>query len=415
MIIVAPEQNKELIGCKVKSVNQISVDTLIDRLRKQSIVENTYGAYAKLANWMSSLEYMKRLISGITKNVTLELECEGKNLQFELSYLSKKEYENLKSTYRPKWSKINENEYMYFDFLDLQKQVMYFRMSSIQSREQFLAMKNYGWPNLQNQLEYFYKDYIRRDMPENMDEAIDGIPVLSEVFRNMLEEMKKNKSKFLIIDLRDNGGGWTPIVPATLYQLYGDKYLEKDMNINFYRMISPLYMQKLGTSLEKFNAENESDYNYGDYVFSMENGEKKSIEETRNDFVKNIFGGISEFVLDLNGHPVYSPEKVFVITNENTFSAAFHYAFYLWKMGATIVGVPSAQSPNTFMENTDFILPYTGLKGTISNSVQLFLPTNDRRAKIFYPDIMLTWSDYKKYNFDKYSDLLFLIDSLKLK
>ena len=41
------------------------------------------------------------------------------------------------------------------------------------------------------------------------------------------------------------------------------------------------------------------------------------------------------------GAPVYAPKQVFVVTDERTFSAAFHYAFMLWKMGATVVGVPS--------------------------------------------------------------------------
>lgn len=186
------------------------------------------------------------------------------------------------------------------------------------------------------------------------------------------------------------------------------------MGIHFYRLISPLYMQKIGSTLDEFNKKYKTNYQYGDYDFSDEKQDNESTEKIRNDFVKNIFGGVTEPVADLNGQSIYSPEKVFVITNANTFSAAFHYAFYLWKMGTTIVGVPSKQAPNTFMENTEFKLPYTGLEGSISNSAQVFLPVNDRRAKIFYPDIMLTWNDYKKYNFDKYADLLFLLDYLKL-
>ena len=42
-----------------------------------------------------------------------------------------------------------------------------------------------------------------------------------------------------------------------------------------------------------------------------------------------------------------TPERVYVLTDAGTYSAAFHYAFYLWKMGATIVGVPSSQALNT--------------------------------------------------------------------
>ena len=62
------------------------------------------------------------------------------------------------------------------------------------------------------------------------------------------------------------------------------------------------------------------------------------------------------------GKALYTPEHIYVITNERTFSAAFHYTFYLWKMGATLVGIPSGQAPNTYMEQTLFRLPYTGMQ-----------------------------------------------------
>lgn len=42
-----------------------------------------------------------------------------------------------------------------------------------------------------------------------------------------------------------------------------------------------------------------------------------------------------------------TPERMYVLTDAGTYSAAFHYAFYLWKMGAIIVGVSSSQPPNT--------------------------------------------------------------------
>lgn len=120
-------------------------------------------------------------------------------------------------------------------------------------------------------------------------------------------------------------------------------------------------------------------------------------------------------VADLGGEAVYTPERVFVVTNEGTFSAAFHYAFFLWRMGATVVGVPSSQAPNTFMETTEFTLPYTGLRGSVSNSAQMFLPAGDPRAKVFLPEITLSPGDLRGYGFDKHADILYLMDRLELK
>jgi hypothetical protein len=113
------------------------------------------------------------------------------------------------------------------------------------------------------------------------------------------------------------------------------------------------------------------------------------------------------------GKPVYTPEHVYVLVNYNTYSAAFHYMFYLWKMGATVVGLPSKQAPNTYMEMTPFELPRTGLKGSISNSLQMFLPVDDPRANQFTPDLMPTYEDYKRYNFNTATELLYLLDYIK--
>ena len=56
-------------------------------------------------------------------------------------------------------------------------------------------------------------------------------------------------------------------------------------------------------------------------------------------------------------------------------------------MGATIVGTSSSQAPNTYMETTPFVLPNTKLNGSISNSLQLYLPIDDPRAKQLRPDL----------------------------
>jgi hypothetical protein len=67
------------------------------------------------------------------------------------------------------------------------------------------------------------------------------------------------------------------------------------------------------------------------------------------------------------------------------------------------------------MEATPFHLPYTQLDGTISNSMQLFLPATDARAKTFLPDMMPSYNDYLRYHFDFNTELLWLLDKIKSK
>lgn len=416
LIVSKISKDKEkFIGSKFQSINGISLAELCKDLGKLRPMENIYGKYNWLSICIRSYRQMRSLLPDMQEKTSIILETlDGNTETIEFAYISVDSCANIEMTEIPKYSKIQDG-FLFYDYLDQDKQAMYFKMPTVMAREPFTYMKENSWSQMENMLQNFYTYDLKKEMPANIDEAIADIPNLADIFRQMLEQMKKNNAKYLIIDLRDNRGGFTPIVYPTLYMLYGDSYLEKDMNVSLYRLISDLYLKKLNTTLEDFNNQNKTSYQIGDYLSLLEFDENIDLVERRRNLADNALGEASDYIKDLNGKPVYSPEKIFVITNQQTFSAAFHYAFYLWKMGATLIGVPSEQTPNAFMEVTPFQLPLTQIKGSISNSLQVFLPANDRRAKIFYPDIMLNWIDYEKYDFNKDSDLLYLLDFLKLK
>ena len=147
--------------------------------------------------------------------------------------------------------------------------------------------------------------------------------------------------------------------------------------------------------------------------FTFDDAETETdIQTKRRKFIDNAMcsATIKKQLEAQNGQPLYKPENIYVITDAGTFSAAFHYTFYLWKMGAKVTGEPCRQAPNTFMEGTWFNLPYTGVQCSISNSVQIFLSPDDRRAKIFYPDMMPSINDYARYLFDANTEVLYTLD-----
>lgn len=81
-------------------------------------------------------------------------------------------------------------------------------------------------------------------------------------------------------------------------------------------------------------------------------------------------------------------------------------------MGAKVVGLPSGQAPNTYMEQTLFKLPRTGIEGQISNCLQLFLPPEDPRAKTFTPDIVFTPEQYASCGWDDNAELILLLQQI---
>lgn len=407
-----PEEYKNLLGSRITAINGRPMDEVLDRTAAVKACENLYDRYAYLSWFISTEHFMKQLFPDMTDSVSLSLITpDGQTTELTLPLLSPQEEKKVKMQRNGSWAEYTDKQLDY-RFADARKQVMIININSIMARDNFEYMQKQGLRDLYRQLEFYYRDILKQEMPADTLQAVRQLPSLAETFGKMLKEMKKENTPNLIIDLRDNSGGWTPIVQATLYQLFGDRFLQTDMGTEYYCLISPLYMQKQQTTLQDYNRQNGTNYAFGDYTFDTDEADTTSIEQQRADFIKDCMCSVPEELQKQQGKPLYTPAHIYVVTNEGTFSAAFHYAFFLWKMGATIVGIPSGQAPNTFMEQTLFHLPHTGMQGSISNTMQIFLPGKDKRAKTFYPDLMPTYQDYKKYNFDTQTEILYLLDRI---
>lgn len=421
-----PKEHKALIGSRILSVNGADLSLLTTQAKRLAAVENLYGAYALLESGLREVSFLKRLLPGESgaEQVTLKLHTpEGKEQLLTLHPATRPQIEKMKLAERPAWEELEKpSAYMSYQFVGKGKQTMLFRLGSMMSRENLIYMRDCGRPSFKGELQSFYQYLLHKEMPLDEAEALAGIPSLAETFRALLLEMKDAKADNLIIDLRGNGGGWTPIAYPTLYMLYGDEYLAKDMNAHLYHLISPLYLANRNVTLDEYNNRAKADidpfhphrpthYQLGDYTF--QEPEALPVEQIREHFVNAAMGDVASSIADLQGKPLYKPRRIFVVTNERTYSAAFHYVFYLWKMGATVVGVPSSLATNTYMEGTPYQLPLTGIGGGLSNSLQAFVPEDAPEATVLYPKLMPEYSDYRTYGFDKHAEILYLLDVLK--
>lgn len=408
-----PLENKEYLGSRILGINGLAIDSLLQIIKTKKACENLYGQYFWLNMFLSHSDFILEMFPDLKNTMTLNIETpDGERKDLTIPLIGKDKRKEYPTAQLPHWEIIPEDAYLSYKYLDKKKEVMFFKLTSIMARENYEVTLKNNWPGAYDDMKWFYKNTLKKEMPADTAKALAGIPSYSETFFHMLKEMKKHNSKTLIIDLRSNGGGWTPITLPSLYQLYGDRYLQTDMDTHFYRLLSPLYLSKINKTREEFNKMYGHQYQLGEYIFNEENPGTSCIEVQRENFIRNCLSDLKPELEKQKGKPVYTPEKIYVITNEQTFSAAFHYAFYLWKMGAVVVGVPSMQAPNTFMEQTSFNLPHTHLEGSISNSIQVFLPGKDRRAKTFWPDLMPEYNDYKRYLFDLHSEVRYLLDQI---
>ena len=409
------ENNVQYRGAFLESVNDVPVETLVEKVKQIRSTENKYGKYLELCNLLSTKSGFSLLFNN-TEKIKLVLKLKNKKSEpVYLNYIPAPDWHKQTSSVQLN----NENNLLYKQILKNNKQsVGYFVWNAMSSRETVEEVaKNPNPEYLDMNLNAVYKYRLKVPRPDDDKKAIEGIPALYPNFSDLLTTMKEQKLNYLIIDLRFNGGGMTPLCQPLLYMLFGDKYLNYDCKAEYNRRLSNLQLKKWGLdSIEQYNKGNNTNFRIGDFVFGyfFGNGgtDTRPIEEKRKDLsLIAYFRGIgSEYTKDLNGKPIYEP-KIIVLTSPQTFSAAYHFVYFLTQIGKVcIVGVPSMQSGNTFMESTNFELPNTKISGSISNSYQIFYPDDPVKGKVLMPDFAMNWNDFAKFDFDPNAEILFALD-----
>lgn len=92
--------------------------------------------------------------------------------------------------------------------------------------------------------------------------------------------------------------------------------------------------------------------------------------------------------------------RVVVLTAARTYSAGFDIATMLVKHGASVIGTPSAQSGNCFIDALRFTLINSRLNGSISYKRSLMFPDDAEVGSLLRPDVELTYQQLVTMNFD---------------
>lgn len=407
--------NSRLLGARIEKIGGIGVNEALKIAMRNTSSENRFGPLGQCAYSFRPVSRWHKIFPGMTEGVSLEvITVTGDTVDYEMPIRPSSEFQTFEYARVPDYYDCPHGLFEY-KTIGINNNVMVMSVPTVMARENLEYCYRNGL-EFMNTMRGLY-GYLGRPMPSDTIEALNGFPSYQETFRKMLNDMKKRNIPYLVIDLRGNGGGWTPIVLPTLMQLYGDKYVMSTYNRDAMdiRRISPLYLEKMNMTIGQLNERWGTNLNEHDYVFERRPEiPLDSIEFYRKDIIDNFMASDTEKSLlrKSKGKPVYEPKRVFVLTDPGTFSAAFHYTFFLRQAGAEVVGVTSSQAPNTFMEQTYFKLPYTGIDGSISNYQQIMLAPSDPRSKEFTPDIPVDYSIFRKYGFNSDATVSYLLELL---
>ena len=393
---VPGKQYNDLLGGVLLEVEGVAFEELKERLRTLRPVDNEYhlmwyfctsylwyGPYLQelLPGWADTEHLRARfqLASGQTKEVTFDLPV-------NVSALSQAES-------KIKLPSPDESGFVY-DFLTNDARTAYLRIDHMKHfRESFEARNSLGLDSMSQ-------------------EELDRIPSAVEFFRSLVKEMKAAGTGSLIVDLRQNSGGDALMADYLMYFLYGkDAVLSTRWN-NVSRL-SKIYLEsRTNVSLEQLNQGREvplteGDYDFGeDYSDSLLSGGSsldESLKHSRTFYDEWQAGTFEGYCC---------PEKVVVLTRPWTYSAGFGIAVRLYRTGATLVGTPSGQAPNSGANATRWSLENTGTIGRVAQSYTFNFPEDSELARVLPVDCPVTYELLAGYDFDPNVEVLYALDIL---
>ncbi len=416
-IFLAASDLKELdglIGYRLAGANNHPVEKISREMQAHARFENRLGTLSGVTNVVRSRKFMLDLFAGDDPDqITFQLQApDGAIVERSVPWKERRKFDQDKYlSPQPRWSRIPASGDPFLTTILDRPSAAYFRVAHIMGREAYEIAWRSKTGDVRDMLQSYYRGR-KETAPEDIAAAIQGIPSFFETAVGLLTEMKRRQVPTLIIDLRGNDGGWTPSVFPFLAALYGDAYYLKDFPGQYITRQSSLFLQKHNSTVDEWRLKSGNRlFEPGDYSFETtgESGPPAGRREKAIAGYKQQGYSFAAALASLNGQPLYQPRNVVVLTDPGTYSAAFHFLFYLHHMGAKSVGVPPSQSPNAFMELTDFTLPESKLRGSIANSLQLYMP-EDPKADTFPVDHPLTYEVLQRYGFDRESAVRYALD-----
>jgi hypothetical protein len=253
-------------------------------------------------------------------------------------------------------------------------------------------------------------------------EELQSTPSATESFRRLVREMKAANTQTLVIDIRDNGGGNYMMAPILVYFLYGKDVLSSVSKAaarsggGHGDRYSPLYLEtRTGLTIESINEGRAVPLQEGDIDFSTIFADLKSDTEVNPERLKGYSSAATFFEEYQTGEfsGFYRPPNVVVLMTPWTSSSGLDMALYLYRSGATLVGTPSAQAPNSWGNLLEWELDHSGVKGEVASAFDIAFGDDPEKGSVLPVHHPLTYEKLASHDFDRNAEFLYAMEVLK--
>ncbi len=273
--------------------------------------------------------------------------------------------------------------------------------------------------------------YVRfRHMSGYLETREQRSPLLAKIarpssataeFRELVIDMKRRRTRTLILDVRGNPGGNSLISEILIYYIYGKEKLLEMAGVGSgehgaFRYSRLYFADRPAESLAKINEGRAVPLVEGDYDFAWSYVDGKPIDSRQGPegeppmvkflrlsptFRKEYDAGTYA------GH--YRPERVLVLCDAGTLSAGFSVVVEFWRLGAVTVGTPPAQAPNSYGAAAVLALAHTGIRAMVPMISAAHFPDDPSRAHVLPVDHPLTYDRLSAYDFDPNAEYLYAL------
>jgi hypothetical protein len=415
------DEDMALIGCRLAAIEGVPYGEIVKRAEDVISHDNYYQVLRNLAAYGQIFQgvFLKNLLPEWTseRSVTVTLEHpDGSRRDHTFTVPTP-------VVYPPKYGdtaieppSTDKCDFVYEFLGDDRKTAILAISGMMRYREALELWRSYGGTNIGERVKDAYKRFHGADPPDDLDLAIAGVPSVTEVFGELVREMKEAGTENLVIDIRQNEGGNSYMAPILVYFLYGREGLaatiEAGSEVTRY---SRAYLERYTeVDLDDMNKEKEVPITVGGYDFAFDHevyGQPSTEKRFEN------FGQMVERMPTFEAEYTtgayrgwYRPEKVLVVSSHNTFSSGFTMLRYLYMAGAEVVGTPSAQAANCFGDILNFELPNSGLTFSVSRKAFVLFPGDPERGRVLMPQHPLTYGKLRELRFDRNAALLYALE-----